>query len=157
MVTQQMTICLWFDRQAEEAAKFYASIFKDSHIGAVSRYGKEGFEIHKMQEGTAMVVSFRLNGMHFMALNGGPLFKFNESVSVVVHCETQDEIDHYWSKLTEGGMESQCGWLKDKYGLSWQIVPSVLPELMSDPKRAGRVTNAFLRMKKFDIQALLNA
>jgi predicted 3-demethylubiquinone-9 3-methyltransferase (glyoxalase superfamily) len=157
MATQKMTICLWFDTQAEEAARFYTSIFQDSKIGAISRYGKEGFEIHKKPEGTAMVVSFQLNGMDFMALNGGPLFKFNESVSVVVHCETQDVIDHYWRKLTEGGQESQCGWLKDKYGLSWQIVPSVLPQLLGDPQRAGRVTKAFLQMKKFDIAALLKA
>lgn len=156
--TQKMTICLWYDNQAEEAVKFYTSIFKNSSIGNISRYGKEGFEFHKKPEGTAMVVSFKLNDMSFNALNGGPQFKFNESVSIVVNCETQEEIDHYWNNLTsEGGQESVCGWLKDKYGLSWQIVPTILESLMSNPEKAPRVTNAFLKMKKFDIETLKNA
>jgi predicted 3-demethylubiquinone-9 3-methyltransferase (glyoxalase superfamily) len=159
MSIQRMSICLWFDNEAEEAAKFYTSIFKDSSIGNISRYGKEGFEFHRKPEGTALVVNFKLNGMDFMALNAGPQFKFNESVSIVVSCGTQEEIDHYWTKLTEGGQESQCGWLKDKYGVSWQIVPSMLGELMggADKERAGRVMKAFLQMKKFDIEKIKNA
>lgn len=156
--TQKMTICLWFDNQAEDAANFYTSVFKNSSIGTISRYGKEGFEFHKKPEGSVMVVSFKLNDMSFNALNGGPLFKFNESVSIVVNCETQEEIDHYWNKLTsEGGQEVACGWLKDKYGVSWQIVPTILETLLSDPEKAPRVTNAYLKMKKFDIEGLKNA
>jgi predicted 3-demethylubiquinone-9 3-methyltransferase (glyoxalase superfamily) len=152
-----MTICLWFDDQAEEAAKFYTSLFRNSKIESVSRYGKEGFEFHGKKEGTAMTVAFSINGQSFTALNGGPIFKFTEAISLQVFCDTQEEIDHYWTRLTEGGEESQCGWLKDKYGLSWQIIPSVLPELMSDPERSERVTAAFLKMKKFDISQLLKA
>ena len=152
-----MSICLWFDNEAEEAALFYTSIFKNSSIGKISRYGKEGFEVHTKPAGTALVVSFRLNEMEFTALNGGPQFKFNESISIVVDCETQDEIDYFWEKLTDGGQESQCGWLKDKYGLSWQIVPTILASLMSDPEKSGNVMKAFLKMKKFDIGKLLQA
>lgn len=136
-----ITTCLWFDGQAGEAANFYCSVFRNSKIISSS----------------PMVTSFELNGKRFMGLNGGPLFKFNEAVSFVVNCETQDEIDYFWDKLTEGGEESQCGWLKDKYGVSWQIVPSVLEELMSDPEKAPRVVEAFLKMKKFDIETLLQA
>jgi predicted 3-demethylubiquinone-9 3-methyltransferase (glyoxalase superfamily) len=152
-----MTICLWFDNQAEEAAKHYTSIFKNSKIEGLSRYGKEGFDIHHQKEGTAMTVSFSINGQSFTALNGGPLFKFTEAVSLQIFCENQDEIDYYWSRLSEGGEEGQCGWLKDKYGLSWQVIPSILPKLMSDPAKSGRVTEAFLKMKKFDIEKLKNA
>jgi predicted 3-demethylubiquinone-9 3-methyltransferase (glyoxalase superfamily) len=157
MASQKMTICLWFDDQAEEAAKFYTSIFKNSEIGKISRYGKEGFEVHRKPEGTALVVSFRLNELDFMALNGGPQFKFNESISIVVNCETQDEIDHFWNKLTEGGREDQCGWLKDKYGVSWQIVPSILAKLMSNPEKSDKVMKAFLPMKKLEIEKLMQA
>ncbi len=152
-----MTICLWFDSEAEEAAKFYTSIFKDSATGAISRYGKEGFEMHRQPEGKAMIVPFRLNKMEFMGLNAGPQFKFNESISIVVNCETQQEIDHYWNNLTQGGQESRCGWLKDKYGLSWQIVPNILAKLMSDPAKAGKVMDAFMPMKKLEIAKLLEA
>lgn len=152
-----ITPCLWFDNQAEEAARFYTSIFKNSKIDNISRYGKEGFEIHHQKEGTVMTVAFHINGQPFTALNGGPLFKFNEAVSFQVLCETQEEIDFYWNKLTGGGSEVRCGWLKDKFGVSWQIVPTVLSELLSDPARAGRVTNAFLQMKKFDIEKLKKA
>ncbi len=156
--TQKMTICLWFDKQGEEAANFYTSIFKNSSIGTISRYGKEGFEFHGMPEGTALVVSFKLNDMNFSALNGGPRFKFNESMSIVVSCDTQEEIDHYWNSLTaDGGQESMCGWLKDKYGISWQIIPSILGELMSDPTKASRVTMAFMQMKRMNIEVLKNA
>ena len=155
---QKMTICLWFDNQGEEAANFYTSIFKNSSIGNISRYGKEGFEFHGMPEGTALVVSFKLNDMNFSALNGGPRFKFNESMSIVVSCDTQEEIDHYWNSLTaDGGQESMCGWLKDKYGISWQIIPSILGSLMSDSSKASRVTMAFMQMKKMNIETLINA
>ncbi|MEZ4771943.1 MAG: VOC family protein [Bacteroidia bacterium] len=157
MTIYPITPCLWFDDQAEEAAKFYTSLFPNSRIDHVSRYGKEGFEIHGKAEGTAMTVSFHLNGQPFTGLNGGPLFKFNEAISFQVMCETQEEIDHYWDNLTEGGSESQCGWLKDKFGVSWQIIPTILSKLLSDPAKAGRVTQAFLQMKKFDIQKLLQA
>jgi predicted 3-demethylubiquinone-9 3-methyltransferase (glyoxalase superfamily) len=148
---------LWFDNQAEEAANFYVSVFKNSEIKNISRYGKEGFEFHGQKEGTAMTVTFHLNGQPFTALNGGPVFKFTEAISFQVFCETQEEIDDYWAKLTEEGEEVQCGWLKDKYGISWQIIPAILPELMSDPAKAGRVTQAYLQMKKFDIEKLLQA
>jgi predicted 3-demethylubiquinone-9 3-methyltransferase (glyoxalase superfamily) len=153
----KITPCLWFDNEAEAAASFYVSIFKNSKIGTISRYGKEGFEFHGRPEGTVLTVTFTINGQEFTALNGGPLFKFSEAVSFQVFCDTQEEIDHYWNKLTMGGSESQCGWLKDKFGLSWQIVPSILPKLMSDPTRAERVTKAFLQMKKFDIETLKRA
>jgi predicted 3-demethylubiquinone-9 3-methyltransferase (glyoxalase superfamily) len=150
--------CLWFNNQGEEAANFYVSIFPNSTIGTISRYGKEGFEFHGMPEGTALTVAFTLNGQTYSALNGGPKFKFTEAVSFQVFCDTQEEIDHFWNKLTEnGGEESQCGWLKDKFGLSWQIVPSMMGQWMSDPQKAGRVANAFMKMKKMDIETLKNA
>lgn len=153
----QIAPCLWFDGQAEEAANFYVSIFNNSKIESISRYGKEGFEFHGQKEGTVLTVAFELNGQPFTALNGDPAFKFSEAISFQVFCDTQEEIDLYWSKLTEGGEESQCGWLKDKFGLSWQIVPSILPMLLTDPTKAARVTKAFLQMRKFDIAALLQA
>jgi predicted 3-demethylubiquinone-9 3-methyltransferase (glyoxalase superfamily) len=157
MKNQTITPWFWFDTEAEEAANFYVSIFKNSKIGSVSRYGKEGFEIHGKQAGTAMTVSFQLDGQHFTALNGGPQFKFNEAISLQISCETQEEVDHYWNKLCEGGKEGSCGWLKDKYGVSWQVVPTILSKLLSDPEKSGRVTKAFLKMKKFDIESLVNA
>lgn len=153
----QITPCLWFDNQAEDAARFYISIFKNSKLGVINRYGKKGYEFHGQEEGTVMTVSFTINGQDFVALNGGPVFKINEAVSFQIFCDNQEEIDFYWEKLTEGGEEVQCGWLKDKFGVSWQVVPAILPELMSDPSRAGRVTNAYMQMKKFDIEKLLNA
>jgi predicted 3-demethylubiquinone-9 3-methyltransferase (glyoxalase superfamily) len=149
--------CLWFDNEAEEAASFYVSVFKNSGIKSITRYGKEGYEIHGQPEGKVMTVDFTINGQEFTALNGGPLFRFNESVSFQVFCDTQEEIDYYWDKLTREGEEVQCGWLKDKFGLSWQIVPSVLPRLMKDPVRAEKVTKAFLKMKKLDISILMDA
>ena len=158
MVNHPITPCLWFDGQAEEAAKFYISVFKNSKINTISHYGKEGFEVHGQKEGTVMTVEFEINGQPFTGLNGGPIFKFNEAVSFQVFCDTQQEIDDYWEKLTkDGGQEIACGWLKDKFGLSWQIVPSILPKLMSDPKRAGRVMEVFMKMIKFDIEKLLQA
>jgi predicted 3-demethylubiquinone-9 3-methyltransferase (glyoxalase superfamily) len=154
MKPEHITPCLWFDNQAEEAANLYTSIFKNSKIIGISRYGKEGKEIHGKEPGSVLTVDFELNGNPFVALNGGPMFKFSEAVSFQVFCDTQEEIDHYWNKLTEGGEESMCGWLKDKFGLSWQIIPSILPKLLSDPVKAGPVTKAFLQMKKFDIKKL---
>jgi predicted 3-demethylubiquinone-9 3-methyltransferase (glyoxalase superfamily) len=156
-MTRTISPCLWFDNQAEEAAHFYTSVFKDSTIENISRYTSEGKEFHGQEEGTVMTVGFRINGQPFTALNGGPIFKFNESVSFQVFCDTQDEIDYYWDRLTAGGEEGPCGWLKDKFGLSWQIVPSIMAELMSDPRKAGRVTAAFLQMKKLDIAKLIEA
>ncbi len=153
----QIAPCLWFDNQAEEAANFYTSIFENSKIENISRYGKEGLEIHGQKEGTVLTVAFQINGQSFTALNGGPVFKFTEAISFQVFCETQEEIDYYWNNLAEGGEEDQCGWLKDRFGVSWQIVPSILPELMSDPARAGKVMSAFLQMKKFDIEKLKQA
>jgi len=153
----QVTPCLWFDSQAEEAAQFYTSVFKESKINGVSRYGKEGFEFHRQKEGTAMVVSFEINGQTFTALNGGPVFKFNEAISFQIYCDSQEEIDYYWNKLSEGGEEGSCGWLKDKFGLSWQVVPSILPKLMVDPVKRGQATSAFMQMKKFDIAKLEQA
>ena len=150
--------CLWFDGKAEEAARFYVSVFKDSSIDSINYYGKEGYEIHRQKEGTVMTVEFRIFGQQYTALNGGPDFKFNESVSFQVLCDTQDEIDYYWAKLiSDGGEESYCGWLKDKFGLSWQIVPTVLTELMKDPELTGRVMNVFMQMKKLEIEKILKA
>lgn len=156
-IVGQITPCLWFDSEAEEAARFYTSVFENSKIGAISRYGKEGFEVHGQKEGTVLTVEFEINGQPFTALNGGPVFKFNESVSFQILCDTQQEIDYFWNTLSEGGEESYCGWLKDKFGVSWQVVPSILPQLMSDPQKAGRVTEAFLQMRKFDIEKLRHA
>jgi predicted 3-demethylubiquinone-9 3-methyltransferase (glyoxalase superfamily) len=159
MAGQEMAICLWYDDQAEEAARFYTSIFRDAEIGRITRYGKEGFEFHGKPEGTAMTVDFRLNGMKFVALNGGPQFKFNEAVSIMVHCDTQEEIDHYWSGLTEGGEEGPCGWLRDRFGVSWQIVPSMLPKYLTDGDgmQVARVRQAIFQMKKLDISRLREA
>jgi predicted 3-demethylubiquinone-9 3-methyltransferase (glyoxalase superfamily) len=155
---QKITPNLWFDRQAEEAANFYVSIFKNSSVGKKSRYGKEGFEIHGMPEGTVLTIEFELEGQQFLALNGGPIFKFSEAISFIVHCNTQEEIDYYWNKLTEGGDEKaqQCGWLKDKFGLSWQIVPVQMATFFSagNAAQSQRVMKAMLQMKKLDLAAL---
>jgi predicted 3-demethylubiquinone-9 3-methyltransferase (glyoxalase superfamily) len=156
----KITPFLWFDDNAEEAAKFYTSIFKNSKVGKISRYGKEGYEIHRRPAGTAMTVEFEIEGEKFIALNGGPQFKFTEAVSFSVDCKTQEEVDRLWERLTEGGgEEGVCGWLKDKYGLSWQINPTILGEMLADKdrKKAGRVMEAMLKMKKMDIKALKKA
>jgi predicted 3-demethylubiquinone-9 3-methyltransferase (glyoxalase superfamily) len=155
----KITPCLWFDTQAEEAANAYLAIFRNSRIVRLSRYGKEGHEIHGREAGSVMTVEFEIDGQRLVALNGGPHFKFNEAVSFQVHCETQQEIDYYWSRLAEGGEEGPCGWLKDRYGLSWQVVPKVLPDMLMDPdpEKSGRVTKAFLQMRKFDIEELERA
>jgi predicted 3-demethylubiquinone-9 3-methyltransferase (glyoxalase superfamily) len=159
IIAQRITPCLWFDTQAEDAANTYVAIFKNSRIVRLSRYGKEGHEVHGREAGSVMTVEFEIEGQRFVALNGGPHFKFNEAVSFQVHCETQEEIDDYWGKLTEGGEEGPCGWLKDRYGVSWQIVPAVLPDMLMDrdPEKSGRVTKAFLQMRKFDIEELERA
>lgn len=158
---QKITPCLWFDDNAEEASKFYASIFKGLKIGDITRYGKEGYEIHRKEPGTVMTIEFEIEGQKFLALNGGPVFKFNEAISFQVHCETQEEVDYYWEKLSEGGDEKAqvCGWLKDKYGLSWQIVPSILPKMLKDNdiQKSQRVMKAMLQMRKLDIQSLEKA
>ena len=157
--TQRITPCLWFDGQAEEAAKLYTSVFKNSRITQVSHYGEAGREIHGQTPGTVLTVAFELDGQSFTALNGGPIFKFTEAISLQVTCRTQAEVDHYWNALAQGGDEKaqQCGWLKDKFGLSWQIIPTVLTELMADPKKSERAMTAMLQMKKIDIAALERA
>jgi predicted 3-demethylubiquinone-9 3-methyltransferase (glyoxalase superfamily) len=159
ITAHKITPCLWFDSEAEAAANAYVAIFANSRILSVSRYGKEGHEIHGREAGSVMTVEFEIEGQKFVALNGGPHFKFNEAVSFQVHCRTQEEIDHFWDKLREGDEEGPCGWLKDRYGLSWQVVPTVLPDMLMDPdpQKAGRVTRAFLQMKKFDIEQLERA
>jgi len=158
---QPITPCLWFDNQAEEAARYYTGIFKNSKIGTISRYTEAGREVHGRPPGTVMVVAFELDGQPFTALNGGPLFKFNEAISFQIMCRTQEEVDHYWNKLTASGDEKaqQCGWLKDKYGVSWQVVPTVLVEMMSDPdkEKSWRAMEAMLQMKKLDIAELKRA
>jgi len=155
---QKITPFLWFDNQAEEAAKFYTSVFKEGKIGTISRYGKEGYEVHHQKEGTALVVPFEIFGQQFQAINGGPVFKFNEAVSFLISCDNQAEVDYYWDKLGEGGdpRAQRCGWLKDKFGLTWQVVPKQLDALMADKDKAaaGRTMNAMLKMKKLDIAAL---
>ena len=156
---QEITPCLWFDSNAEEAVNFYTSVFKKSKIGKISRYGEEGYEIHGKPAGTVLTVEFELNGQTFTALNGGPVFKFNEAISFQVSCKSQKEVDYYWEKLSEGGEKGQCGWLKDKYGMSWQIVPTVLGEMLQDKvtKKSERVMKALLQMKKLDIKKLKQA
>lgn len=152
--------CLWFDTQAEDAARFYCSVFKNSMMGAVSHYPAAGQDIHGKAAGSVMTAEFEIEGVLFTALNGGPHFKFDEAVSFQVFCKTQDEIDYYWSALTaDGGEESVCGWLKDKFGLSWQIAPEGMIEMMSGPDRdaAARVMAAFMQMKKFDIATVKKA
>jgi predicted 3-demethylubiquinone-9 3-methyltransferase (glyoxalase superfamily) len=152
MQMQKITPCLWFDDQAEEAMSYYASIFKDSEISDVSRYGEAG----PGKPGTVMTATFKLAGQEFIALNGGPAFKFNEAVSFSVKCDSQGEVDELWTKLSAGGEEGDCGWLKDKFGLSWQIVPTALTEMLNDPDtaKAERVMKAMLTMKKIDIAGL---
>jgi len=156
---QKITPFLWFDNKAEEAAKFYVSIFKNSKIGSVTRYGEAGAEVSGRAKGTVMIVTFQLDGQEFIALNGGPQFTFSPAISFLVNCKTQQEIDELWEKLSEGGANQQCGWLQDKYGVSWQIVPTVLGELMQDKdtKKTERVMKAMLQMTKIDIKRLKQA
>ncbi len=156
---QKITPFLWFDDQAEEAAKFYTSVFKNSTIRKITRYDEESSKAAGKPKGTVMTVEFELEGQEFVAINGGPQFKFTEAVSFVVTCDSQDEVDYYWEKLTEAGdvTAQQCGWLKDKFGLSWQVVPRVMFELLKDPAKSQRVMKAMLQMKKIDIEALKKA
>jgi predicted 3-demethylubiquinone-9 3-methyltransferase (glyoxalase superfamily) len=156
---QKITPFLWFDDKAEEAANFYVSIFKHSKLGGITRYGAEGAKVAGRPQGTVMTVDFQLDGQEFVALNGGPYFKFTEAVSFVVNCETQEEVDEFWEKLSAGGEKSQCGWLKDRYGLSWQVVPTILGQLFDDkePEKSERVMKAMLQMKKLDIKTLKQA
>jgi predicted 3-demethylubiquinone-9 3-methyltransferase (glyoxalase superfamily) len=156
---QKITPCLWFDDKAEEAVNFYASVFNKSKIKDVTRYGEAGAKVAGRPKGTVMTVTFELEGQEFMALNGGPVFKFSPAISLMVHCETQEELDELWEKLSSGGEKGQCGWLTDKYGVSWQIVPAVLGEMLQDKdaERSERVMGALLQMNKFDIETLKRA
>jgi predicted 3-demethylubiquinone-9 3-methyltransferase (glyoxalase superfamily) len=158
-IKQRITPCLWFDTQAEEAANFYTSVFDNSRIKQVSRYGKAGQDMHGKAPGSVMVVEFEIDGQTFTALNGGPHFKFNEAVSFQIMCSGQEEIDHFWAKLSAGGQEGQCGWLKDRFGLSWQVVPAALPQMISNARgdQLDRLIGAVMTMKKFDVQALERA
>jgi len=159
--TARIHPCFWFDNQAEEAARFYTGIFKNSRIGTITRYGEAGFEIHHRSAGTVMTVSFVLDGQPFTALNGGPLFTFNEALSLEIYCDTQDEVDYYWGKLTAGGdpAAQQCGWLKDKFGVSWQVIPTMMEQLFlsEKPEKTARAFESMLQMKKLDIAALQKA
>jgi predicted 3-demethylubiquinone-9 3-methyltransferase (glyoxalase superfamily) len=159
LTAQKIMPCLWFDTEAEAAANHYASIFKNSKVGKISRYPSEGKEIHGKEAGSVMTVEFEIEGQNFLALNGGPHFKFDEAISFQILCDTQAEVDYFWSKLAQGGEEGPCGWLKDKFGLSWQVVPKVLPEMLKDEdaQKAGRVMKAMLQMRKIDIAALKRA
>ena len=158
---QKIAPCLWFDDKAEQAVKFYTSIFKNSKVGDITLYGNEGYEIHGRKAASVATIEFEIEGQEFVALNGGPIFKFNEAISFQVYCETQEEVDYYWQKLSEGGDEKaqQCGWLKDKYGVSWQIVPTVLIEMLKDKdtKKSDRVMKVMLQMHKLDINILRQA
>jgi predicted 3-demethylubiquinone-9 3-methyltransferase (glyoxalase superfamily) len=156
---QKITPFLWFNDNAEEAVNYYVSVFKNSKVKSMSRYDEAGSKASGMPVGTVMVASFEIEGQEFSAINGGPAFKFTEAVSFMINCETQEEVDYFWEKLTAGGSESQCGWLKDRFGLSWQVVPTVLGKLMGgkDPEKAGRAMKAMLGMKKIDIAKLEQA
>ena len=156
---QKITPCLWFDDKAEEAAKFYASIFKNSKIKSITRYSEEAARVSGRPKGSVLTVAFQLAGQEFLALNGGPIFKFTEAVSFIANCETQAEVDRLWENLSKGAEKGQCGWLKDRYGLSWQIAPTVLTEMLQDKdaSKSARVMSALLQMKKLDINTLKQA
>jgi len=156
---QTITPFLWFDNQAEEAVNFYTSLFKNSRVGDITRYGEDTAEVSGMPQGTVMTVTFELEGQEFIALNGGPLFTFSPAISFVVNCETQEEVDRLWEKLSEGGEQQQCGWLKDKYGVTWQVIPAELSEILNDddPVKSQRAMKAMLQMKKIDIARLRQA
>ncbi|HKW92348.1 MAG TPA: VOC family protein [Methylomirabilota bacterium] len=158
-MTRRITPFLWFDTEAEEAARFYVSIFPNSRIAAVTRYDEEGAKAAGRPKGSVMTVQLELDGQELVALNGGPIFKLTEAISFVVNCETQAEVDHFWNGLSAGGQDVQCGWLKDRFGLSWQVVPTILPRMLqdADPDRARRVMAAMLQMKKIDIEGLRSA
>jgi len=156
---QKITPCLWFNDQAEKAVKFYASIFKNSKIKSITRYSEDAAKVSGRPKGSVLTVAFQLAGQEFLALNGGPIFKFTEAVSFIVNCQTQAEVDRLWEKLSEGGEKGQCGWLKDKYGLSWQIVPTILSKMLQDKdaRKSESVMSALLQMKKLDIKRLEQA
>lgn len=160
-IKQKITINLWFDHEAEEAAAFYTAIFKNSSIGRIAHFGTEGFEHHGKPAGSVMTVEFSLDGQNFVGLNGGPDFKFNEAVSLIVNCETQEEVDYFWDKLSTGGdpKAQQCGWLKDKFGVSWQVIPERLVQLVTDKntEKANRAMRAMLQMKKINLNELEKA
>jgi predicted 3-demethylubiquinone-9 3-methyltransferase (glyoxalase superfamily) len=158
-VSQRISPCLWFDDQAEAAARFYTGIFRNSKITQVAHYTEVGQEHHRKPPGSVMTVAFELDGIPFTALNGGPLFKFNEAISLQIFCDNQEEVDHYWSRLTAGGQEQPCGWLKDKFGVSWQVVPVEMMALLNDPDpgRAQRATQAMLGMRRLDVAAIRSA
>jgi predicted 3-demethylubiquinone-9 3-methyltransferase (glyoxalase superfamily) len=159
IAAQKIMPCLWFDTEGEAAAKHYVAIFKNSRIGRIGRYGNEGKEITGKEAGAVMTVEFELEGQKFLALNGGPQFKFDEAVSFQVFCDTQEEIDYFWARLSEGGSEGPCGWLKDKFGLSWQVVPTAVPEMLSSApaEKADRVMKEIFKMRKIDIATLQKA
>jgi predicted 3-demethylubiquinone-9 3-methyltransferase (glyoxalase superfamily) len=156
---QKITPCLWFDDQAEEAVNFYVSVFPHSKVGTVTRYGPAGTRASGKPEGTVMTIAFQLQGQEFLALNGGPEFQFSAAISLVVNCQTQEEVDEYWEKLSDGGQTQPCGWLQDRYGVSWQIVPTILPRLLQDEdtERSDRVMEAMLQMDKIDTERLEEA
>ncbi|MCC2669072.1 MAG: 3-demethylubiquinone-9 3-methyltransferase [Armatimonadetes bacterium] len=154
-VTSKIVPCLWFDDQAEEAANFYLGIFPNSRILGISRYGEAGVEFHGKPVGSVLTVTFELDGQSFTALNGGPMFQFNEAISLQVMCETQEEIDHYWERLGDGGTIQQCGWLKDRFGLSWQVAPTAVAELLQDPATAEKAMGAIFQMQKIDLAEIL--
>jgi len=156
---RKISPCLWLDREAEEAARYYVSIFRDGRIGRISRFGKEGFEVHGRPKGLVMSVEFEIEGQSFTALNGGPNYKFSEAISFQIPCDTQEEIDYYAERLSAGGELGPCGWLKDKFGVSWQVFPSELPDMMRDPDpaKAGRAMRALLGMRKIDLAQLRSA
>ena len=156
---QKITPNLWFNDQAEEAVKFYTSIFKNSKILTIARYTTDGAKVSGRPQGSVMTVAFQLEGQDFLALNGGPVFKFTEAISLIVNCETQEEVDYFWENLSKGGEEGVCGWLKDKYGLSWQVVPTIVGEIMQDkdPQKVERFMSVLLKMKKLDIEGLKKA
>ena len=159
-MSEKISACLWFDHNAEEAVNFYCSVFKNSSVKKTARYGEEGQDTTHMEPGTVMTIEFEVNGQSFLALNAGPVFKFNEAGSFIIYCKDQEEVDYYWNKLTaDGGQESQCGWLKDKFGLSWQVTPTILPQIFggSDKQKAERAMKAMMQMKKIDVAALENA
>lgn len=157
--TQKITPFLWFDNNAEEAVRFYLTVFKNARAKGILIYNEDGSEVFGMPKGSVMTIPFQIEGQDFIALNGGPVFKFTEAISFTINCDTQEEVDYYWNKLTDGGNESQCGWLKDKFGLSWQVVPKILGELLmdKDKEKATRVLDAMLKMKKINIVRLQEA
>lgn len=158
---QPLTTCLWFDKNAQEAVNFYSTVFKNFKAGRKLYHGKEGQELHGMPEGTLLTIEFEIEGQQFIGLNGGPMFTFSEATSFIINCDTQEEVDHYWNRLGEGGdpASQQCGWLKDKFGLSWQVVPTVWYSMIDDPdkEKSGRAMNAMMQMKKLDIKKLQEA